>query len=717
MTTKDESVPDASRFGEAGLADCEREQIHLPGSIQPHGALLALNESQLEISHASVNSAEFLGFDSSDSLLGWKLDALGKALVTSVRQLLANHTLKIPRVVTLQLDGNHSALFDCVVHRSATGQVILEFEQVCETDRALSMQLKSGVDAISAAASYQSLCDVSAQLLKQVLGYCRVMVYRFDPDGHGQVFAEQCDTHLEPYLGNHYPASDIPQIARDLYLRNRVRMLVDVDYEPVPIGPSGDVDMSMCHLRSMSPIHLQYLKNMGVASSLVTSLTIGGSLWGLIACHDAKPRGAGYPTRAAAELVSEVVAMRISALQSVTQTRIEHSIRRLDQSMIEVLAHDGDWAKALFDNAQGLLQVLDATGAALTHDDEITSIGSVPDRGQLRQLTEWLDENAAGQLLHTNQVAAEDSQLRSVNEVTPGVLAVPVSNVGGEYLICFRPETVRTVVWGGDPRKAVETGAAPAEISPRSSFAQWRELLKETAIPWTQTEISAAELVGSSVRDILHQIRAVRALIAHNQLGTLIKQLERSNIPGLIANPDGEIILANEALATLVWQDSPPTTHLNQIARYFEESSLASHNISELVSRQRTWRGAATIDSRPVLVRADPVPSPEGGVLGYIVLLTDVSSTLGTANRPHRILEGLLESYSSTAADIPEPLRVEFDNLAKAVLENARMAAMEISDGIDVARVTTMLDGIEDSVARTTRLIEALATHSAPAAH
>ena len=213
----------------------------------------------------------------------------------------------------------------------------------------------------------------------------------------------------------------------------------------------------------------------------------------------------------------------------------------------------------------------------------------------------------------------------------------------------------------------------------------------------------------------MHQIRAVRALIAHNQLETLIEQLQRSAIPGLIADPEGNIILANKALGALVWQDSPPTTHLSQIARYFEESSLAGHSISELVTRQQTWRGSATIDSKPVLVRADPVPAPGGGALGYIVLLTDVSDSLGKTEVTHRILEGVLEDYSPPAPDLPEPLRAEYDSLATAVLENARLAAMEISDGVDSDRVTTMLDGIEDSMFRTTRLIEALATHSAPA--
>ena len=717
MDVEHDGVADEPRFGEADLTNCEREKIHLPGSIQPHGALLTLDEPDLKISRVSENVAEIIGLESWESLIGSNVASVGKDLAAGIKRILAD-PLDIPDVVTVTLDGSRPEMFDCVVHRSPAKQLVVEVEPASDGDRVLSAQLKSGVDAICAAASLQSLCDVTAQILKQVLGHDRVMVYRFDADGHGQVFAEQREPQLEPYLGNHYPASDIPKVARDLYLKNRVRMLVDVDYTPVPIHPICDAesgsefDMSMCHLRSMSPMHLQYLRNMEVASTLVASLTAGGSLWGLIACHDSAPRRAGYSARAATELIAEVVATRISALESVGQTRVERAVRRLDQSMIDLVAHDGDWPKALFDNSQGFLRAFDATGAALTYDQEIVSTGSVPSNDQIRELTEWLDENSPGQLFHTAKIGAEPACMRSVGEIAPGVLAVPVSRVGGEYFVWFRPETVRTVVWGGDPRKPVETAVGTAEISPRRSFAQWRELLRETAVPWTMTEISGAKMVGASIRDLVHQIRAVRALIAHNQLETLVDQLKRSDIPGLIANAEGAILLANEALGSLLWRDNPATSHISQIARYFEESSLASHSISELVSHQQPWRGLTTLDSKSVLVRADPVPSADGGALGYIVLLTEVNDS--SAVDSIRVPETILEGHASHENRVPETLKAEYESLTAAVLENAQLAAMEIKDGADIDRVRRMLRSVEDSVDRTTRLIGNLVAHAGP---
>ena len=718
VTAEAGSVTGTPGFGEADLTNCEREQIHLPGSIQPHGALLVLKEPSLEIERASVNAAEFLGV-ASTPLIGQSVEAIGRELATALERVSEERSFEAPHVVTVRLDGARDNLFDCVVHRPTVGQLIVEFELATDSDRTLSAQLKSGVDTIAAAASLQSLCDVTAQLLKQVLGYSRVMVYRFDADGHGQVFAEQREPELESYLGNHYPASDIPQIARDLYLKNRVRMLADVGYTPVPVHPEcgagseADLDMSLCHLRSMSPMHIQYLKNMGVASTLVASLASAGRLWGLIACHHTKPLRAGYTARATTELIAEVVATRIAALESVTQTRIEHAIRRLDQNMIDLIAHDGDWPKALFENAKGFLQAFDATGAVLTYDGEIVSIGSVPDDDSVKKLTEWLDEHVTDQLFHSAKLGCEHPELTEVSQEAPGVLATTISSVSGEYLICFRPEKVRTIVWGGDPRKPVEAGSTASDISPRRSFEQWRELLKETAEPWSQNELSAAKLVGRSIRDLVHQIRAVRALIAHSQLETLMEQLERSDIPGLIADADGKILVANDALGSLLWQDNPSTAHMTQIARFFEESSLASHSIGELLNRQRPWRGLATVDAKSVLVRADPVPSSKGTTLGYVVLLTEVGDSLDTAKNA-RIPEAVLEDYASPESDLPDALRAEYESLANSVLENAQLAVMEIKDGADLERVTRLLETVEDSVLRTTRLIGSLATHTRP---
>ena len=200
-----------------------------------------------------------------------------------------------------------------------------------------------------AAASLRALCDETARIFKGLTGYDRVMVYRFDHDGHGEVLSEAKEPALEAFLGNRYPASDIPQIARRLYERNRVRVLRDVEYRSAPLIPplspiTGDqLDMSQCFLRSISPIHVQYLKNMGVRGTLVVSLMVNGKLWGLVSCHHYVPRFIHFEERAVCELLAEAVATRISALESFVQAQAEFSVRRLEQQLMRAISKEGDW--------------------------------------------------------------------------------------------------------------------------------------------------------------------------------------------------------------------------------------------------------------------------------------------------------------------------------------------------------------------------------------
>ncbi len=279
-------------FGQAGLSNCEREQIQYAGSIQPQGALLVVREPALEIVQASANARDFLAID--EEILGWLLDDLGGDLARRIRPHLNDPLNVIPLVLRGRV-GRSNQRFDILLHRPPAGGLVIEFEPVGPAVDFFS-RVHDSLQAIIDSSSLRKLCDETARIFKEIAGYDRVMVYRFDDEGHGEVFSEQCESDQEPYLGNRYPDSDIPQIARRLYERNRIRLLVDVDDTPVPLLPrlspltGADLDMSLCTLRSLSPIHLQYLKNMGVKATLVVSLLVGGRLWGMVACHHRTPR-------------------------------------------------------------------------------------------------------------------------------------------------------------------------------------------------------------------------------------------------------------------------------------------------------------------------------------------------------------------------------------------------------------------------------------------
>ena len=375
-------------FGQADMTNCERELIQFAGSIQPHGLLLVLHEPQLRIVQASRSAGRWLGWPL-DSLLLRELHELGGDASARVRALCDAGDLHEPQPLRCSVG---ETVFEGALHRVGADTLVLELEPVDPLPPKLhSVQidgtqllrsLGTAVQRISEAASIGVLTDGVVQQLRDIVGYDRVMVYRFDPDGHGKIIAEARDPRLESLLGHRYPATDIPQRARELYLRNRVRVLVDVHYEPSELlpqrpsggggaGPRGELDMSLCYLRSMSPLHLQYLKNMGVTATLVVSLVREGKLWGLIACHHYQPRNLPYAVRAACELLGEALSTRIAAIENYTRAQVALQVRRLEQRLIEATSTEGDWRLALFRNPRTVLQPLDATGAVLFHDGEV----------------------------------------------------------------------------------------------------------------------------------------------------------------------------------------------------------------------------------------------------------------------------------------------------------------------------------------------------------
>jgi len=714
-----EPITATPAFGKADLSNCEREQIHLAGSIQPHGALLVLSEPDLRIVQVSANAADFLG--TPDEIVGRAAAELEGDLGERLSPLLREPLHDIPAPVRCEI-GPH--LLDCLVHRPADGGIVVELEKAAPPAD-LSHQLAAALQSIVASASLKALCDEVAAIFKDITGYDRVMVYRFDDAGHGEIFAERRRVDLEPFLGNRYPASDIPQIARRLYERTRVRVLVDVDYAPVPLRPrlcplSGrDLDMSLCFLRSMSPIHIQYLKNMGVGATLVVSLLVGGKLWGLVACHHYEPRKVHLQTRAACEVIAEAIGTRISALDGFVRAQAELAVRRLEQRMLEAIGRIGDWRAALFDAPQALLQPVGATGAALLFDGGILTAGDVPATQQVREIGAWLDGKPRFRVFASKSLAAEEPRFQAVLPVASGLLAAPVSGSLGEYLLWFRPEQVQTVTWGGDPSKPFVIGNDPSDLSPRRSFAQWHQLVEGTSEPWSPADLAAARLIGESVTDVVVQFRSVRMLIAQDQLETISREVRSSDQPVVIADSRGRILLQNEAFERLLRGTHTHLQWLGHLAPFFAEPETVREQLRALVSDGQGWRGELTLETErgglPLHLRSDPIRSPSGRLLGFVLLLTDLTERKAAEAARRRFQEGTIDRprYAATRLDAKADLL--YRNLLASVIENAQLAALEIADGLDTARMPEALESVRGSVARTAAVLEMLIQHtSAP---
>ena len=484
---------------EVTLEDCDREPIHIPGAVQPHGVLLASRaDDSLTVVHVSASIQSMLGREPAEVLGGSLLQLFEPSAHALLRSLPQRASLRELNPCRLQLrDGT---TMQAVLHRSAE-LLVVEFEPNGGTGHeGFDPRLRSAIMQLQAARDVATLSRVTATAVRELTGFDRVMVYRFDPDWNGQVVAESRRDDLEPFLDLHYPASDIPVQARRLYTQNWIRLIADTDYRPSPLIPALDpangqpLDLSYAHLRSVSPIHIEYLKNMGVTASMSVSLVSDGKLIGLIACHHySGPHLPGYSIRETAEYLGQALSWNISVLERADEAERGRRGRECEAELAHALMGAEDLLSALA--VPCLLELANAGGAAIVLQEGVRTVGETPDSESIAALVEWLKTNHQD-VFATDQLSSVLPEAKAWADVAAGLIATTISAELGEYLLWFRPSTERTVNWAGDPRKQTKQApGAPPRLSPRGSFALWREQVKGRALPWEKWEVDAASNV------------------------------------------------------------------------------------------------------------------------------------------------------------------------------------------------------------------------------
>lgn len=709
-------------FGAADLTNCEREQIHLAGSIQPHGVLLVLHEPEFVVVQASANTAQILGV-AHNELAGKPVSRLGGDLAEQIVRLAKSNLLMQPTPIRCHIGRDAAAqVFEGTLHRQPQSGLIVELQAAFEDEPVdpstnLPHILAEAVGRITSAGTLAQLGNEVVTYVRALTQYDRVMVYQFDADGHGEVIAEAREERLEPFLGQHYPASDIPQRARELYVRNRVRVLVDVHYEPVPVVPrfspqtGVDLDMSLCNLRSMSPMHLQYLQNMGVTATLVASLVREGRLWGLIACHHYSAKSVTSEMRTVCELLSEVVSTRISALDNRAQIEAELFVRALEHRLVRAATETGDWRDALFDEPhEQLLEPFDASGAALFYQGELLTTGETPSRPELRAIAAWLEENNREPVFNTSRLPRLNKEFQPLAGLATGLLAIELSRSDGEYLVWFRKEQIRTVTWAGNPGKPVQVGNDPRDLSPRRSFAAWSELVRETAKPWSSTELAIAGAIRGSLVDMILQMRALRALIADRQATATLSVIETAGEPMILADGEGQVLIVNEAFHRLVERPLMRVRELDDLLGLSADQTRMREILQRIGTDRQPWRGEVRLlhgpsGDMPVAVRADPVPGLRGDIVGYILIFTDLRQQREARAARARIERAIAESHvAAPLGGVAAMLTQDFDRLLSAILANASAAIMQITDSTAEASTGALLRELEGATRRAAEL-------------
>ena len=507
--------------------------IHILTQVQPHGVLLVLQEPELTVLQVSRNTSTAFGV-APEAILGKTLDdILDSFQVDRLRMGLSRENLDLinPTKVWVRRKGDDYLVFDAVFHRSADNFLVLELEPALtqETIPFLSFYhlARASINQIETTSNLQDFCQIIVREVRKVTGFDRVMLYKFDEDGHGEVVAEEKLEDMEPYLGLHYPESDIPQPARKMFLSNWIRVIPNAHAEPVELYPSDNpitnqpVDLTLSILRSAYPCHLEYLHNMGVGASLTISLMKDEKLWGLIACHHRTPKHVPYELRKACEFLGRVIFAEIFTREEEADYNYRMKLAHVQSALIEYMSQEDNFIDGLIQHEPNLLDLANAKGAAICFNGQWTTLGRTPPEEELNYLVQWLAKTVDEEVFSTDSLPLIYSDAERFKEVASGMLAIPISK--RSYVLWFRPEVIQTVNWGGDPNHAYELKQSNSDLRlcPRKSFELWKETVRLKSLPWKPVEVKATlELRKAIVNIVLRQAE---------ELALLAQDLERSN--------------------------------------------------------------------------------------------------------------------------------------------------------------------------------------------
>lgn len=541
-----EAFPDGEfALGEViDLSNCEREPIHLLGAIQPTGCLIATSPDWV-IRRVSANIEEHLG-QTPEAMIGGQVhNVLCQKAMHDIggRLHLLRGVNAMERLFGVPLlEGGRP--YDLAVHM-VDDQIVIEAEPSDPEDGLeAGTTVRGMIGRLHAAEGLEGLCREAVRQIRSLTGFDRVMLYRFDHDGAGEVIAESAASFLSSFLGLRFPASDIPKQARLLYERNWLRLIGDIKAKPVPLVPQLDhqgrpLDLSLSVLRSVSPIHIEYLTNMGVQASMSISVIRKGKLWGLIACHNNAPLRLTFERRTVAELFGQIFSLLLESRERDAELAREARANLVHNRLMASLGAMRPGTRSLTDFLDMLGEVLPCDGIGLWSAGGTALRGHAPNTEEFAGLVRFLNRSASGSIYSTFHLGEVYAPARDFADRAAGVLAIPLSRGPRDYLVFFRREVSRSVTWAGDPNKPLSLGPNGARLTPRKSFAAWRQTVEGQCLPWTDSDLQMAERLRVTLLEVVLQLADMaerERRVSQERQEILIAELNHRvrNILGLI---------------------------------------------------------------------------------------------------------------------------------------------------------------------------------------
>jgi two-component system, chemotaxis family, sensor kinase Cph1 len=449
------------------------EPVHFSGLIQPFGILLAVNESDLSVLQVSANVQECCNV-SAQALLGRSLeDFLDVTTIERIRQTLSNSLPDSKSSCSLRTWIDDRA-FDGTVYRTKSALILeLELAPVETNPFQIHSHTRSAIAQLRQVSDLTEFLQAAALEVREMTKFDRVMIYQFDSGGAGAVVAEATREDLSPYLGLHYPATDIPEPVRELYRQRLMRYIPDLSARSIELIPAEhEIDLRFSILRSVDSCCVEYHQNMDVAAILVIALVQGDQLWGLISCHHEAPKLITYEMRQSCELLSQLIASELANKVNTQAIYELKKLRSLSSEFINSISKEADLKQALTNPIERLLNLVNAQGAAVYLDNEITLLGKTPSLQQVQNLLQWADTIPLEKdLFHTNSLSKIYIEAETFKETASGLLLLQLSKIRRYTILWFRPEVLQTVNWAGDPNTSFNIEAdGSVTLCPRKSF-------------------------------------------------------------------------------------------------------------------------------------------------------------------------------------------------------------------------------------------------------
>ena len=585
--------------GVSAPASCDMEQIQFLGQIQPFGFLLEVSPDWIVV-RASANVEQFTAV-TADSAIGMQLhELLGRRVMHDVRgemQVigLGGGSRKIYNVV-IEVEEAPYRNFDLTILRQGES-VIIEGEPSVAGDAEVAVRVQSLLGQLCSAGSIEAVSERMAGHVRALTGFDRVMVYRFHDDYSGEVIAERRSSAMESFMGLRFPASDIPAQARLLYLKNPLRLISDVAAPTIAVLPQRDylgamLDLSMVSLRAVSPVHIEYLRNMRVAASLSISLIVDGKLWGLLACHHNGPRRMSLKVRTALEFYGQMASSIVETLVHGKEKVARQRAREIHTRLLSLISVDADGEDNTFALLSELRANLRATGLATWMDGRLRTEGSTPSPAAIAALLRFLNGTAVSEVYATNSLAGVCPASVELDSPVAGVMAVPISRTPRDYVLYFRDELVSEVKWAGQPVKQVS--ADGLRYSPRQSFDMWKELVHGQSSHWNAMDFEKGEALRITLLEVMLRLTDSAEKMrkrSNDQQDILVAELNHRvrNILNLIL---GLVRQCGDSATSIASFTDDVNSRIHALARAHDQLTSSGWRARSLMNMVRVEAGA-----------------------------------------------------------------------------------------------------------------------------